>query len=142
MRGHSKRILVIDDEDMILDVLSTLLHEEGYEVITAKHRGLGIIQADTVDLIILDLELSGNNDMDGGAVLSRLWKDEAYSIPVIVYSAHVSSHGDNDFLREIERSWGRGRRIYRCVEKGGGVMNLIAAVHDYFASDAVASPVS
>lgn len=140
MNGPLKRILVVDDEDMILDVLSTLLQEEGYEVITARHAGLAKIQADTVDLIILDLKLSGKDDMEGGAVLSWLWKDEAYSIPVIIYSAHVSSYGDNDFLDEIERSWGRGRKIYKCVEKGGGVMNLITAVRDYFATDTVVSP--
>jgi CheY-like chemotaxis protein len=138
MNCSQKRILLVDDEDMILDVLSSLLQDEGYDVITAKHGGLAIIQADTVDLIILDLKLSEKNGMEGGTVLSRLWKDEAYSIPVIIYSAYVTSCSENNFLDEIERVWGKGRKIYRCVEKGGGVMNLIKAVHDYFRTEQVA----
>jgi CheY-like chemotaxis protein len=140
MNCSLKRILVVDDEDMILDVLSTLLQEDGYDVITSKHGGLAIIQADAVDLIILDLSLSEKDDMEGGTVLSRLWKDEAYSIPIIIYSAHVSSNSENNFLDEIERVWGKGRKIYKCVEKGAGVKKLLDAVHDYFRTEPVAPP--
>ena len=129
-----KRILVVDDEDMILDILSSLLQDDGYDVITAQHPSLAVVACNNIDLIILDLKLSDRNDLEGKRVLGRLWEDECCSIPVIIYSAYVTATGENDFLDEIVRAQGKGRKIFRCIEKGGGVAKLLAAIHDYFDS--------
>jgi CheY-like chemotaxis protein len=139
-----KRILVVDDEDMILDILTGLLAEEGYEVLTARHPGLAVVQCNDIDLIVLDLKLSDTKAMEGQAVLSHLWEDKCYSIPVVIYSAHISSSRVQDSIDEIERVWGKGRKIFKCVEKGAGVKKLIDAVNEYFVSassvpDAVSS---
>jgi CheY-like chemotaxis protein len=134
-----KRILVVDDEDMILDILTSLLEEEGYEVLTARHPGLAKIRSNDIDLIILDLKLSGKDDLEGRTVLSHLWEDKGYSIPIIIYSAHISSANVGDSIDEVVRVWGDGRKIYKCVEKGGGVMNLITAVRECLVSEEAAA---
>jgi CheY-like chemotaxis protein len=136
-----KRILVVDDEDMILDILTGLLQDEGYEVITAQHASLAVVQCSDIDLIILDLKLSDNKDLGGERVLGRLWEDECYSIPVIIYSALINSSHVHDSINEVVRVWGKGRKIFKYVEKGGGVRKLIDAVNEYFATVA-ASPQS
>ena len=51
------RILIIDDEPQIRDMLRELFEEEGYDVLTADNgeTGLRLCQERTVDLIITDL---------------------------------------------------------------------------------------
>jgi len=135
-----KRILVVDDEDMILDILTSLLEEEGYEVLTARHPGLAKIRANDIDLIVLDLQLSGKDELEGKTVLSQLWEDKGYAIPIIIYSAYISSSPVHDSIDEIVRVWGEGRKIYKCVEKGGGVMNLIDAIRHCLATEEAMVP--
>jgi len=52
-----KRVLVIDDEDMIRDIIKTVLSEAGYQVAGAANgmEGLKILGSQPVDLIITDI---------------------------------------------------------------------------------------
>jgi len=56
-----KRILVIDDEQHIIDVVVYVLEENGYGVLTARDgdEGLRRFRADRPDLVVLDLMLPG-----------------------------------------------------------------------------------
>jgi two-component system alkaline phosphatase synthesis response regulator PhoP len=65
------KILVIDDEQSILNLVSAYLRPEGYEVFTAMDglTGLKSARAFKPDLIVLDIMLPG---MDGLELLSRL----------------------------------------------------------------------
>ncbi len=78
----SAKILVVDDDPLILDVLVRLLKREGYEAFTARD-GLEALQAvaDTLpDLILLDVKLP---KLDGFSVCQRLKNDERTAlIPV------------------------------------------------------------
>jgi two-component system OmpR family response regulator len=79
------RILVVDDERSITELLSTALRYMGYEVATAKS-GAGALQqasAMSVDLIVLDVMLP---DMDGFEVCRRLRADGDF-VPVIFLTA-------------------------------------------------------
>jgi DNA-binding response OmpR family regulator len=53
------RVLVVDDEEVIRDVLGTLLTREGYEVSAAASAGeaISIFENDTYDVVLLDLML-------------------------------------------------------------------------------------
>jgi two-component system OmpR family response regulator len=80
-----RRILVVDDEAAIRDLLSTALRYTGYDVTTAQ-TGAGALQAaaDTSpDLIVLDVMLP---DIDGFEVCRRLRADTDF-VPVIFLSA-------------------------------------------------------
>ena len=68
------KILVIDDEPSITNLVSAYLKPEGYEVFTAAdgNAGLKAARAFKPDLIILDLMLPG---MDGLELLSRLRRE-------------------------------------------------------------------
>ena len=52
-----KKILVIDDEEDLLEVVSARLNAAGYKVITASngYEGLGRIFSEKPDLVILDV---------------------------------------------------------------------------------------
>ena len=74
------KILIIDDEPSIVNLVAAYLKPEGYEVLTASDgpSGLKTARAFKPDLIILDLMLPG---MDGIELLSRLRREsEVYVI--------------------------------------------------------------
>jgi signal transduction histidine kinase len=81
-------ILLIDDEAKNLKLLTALLAERDYEVLTSLDgvRGLEAAREAQPDLILLDIRMPG---MDGFTVCRRLREDEACrDIPVIFTSVH------------------------------------------------------
>ena len=90
--GHKnvikKRVLVVDDDVSILEVIKIILEDGGYEVSTAQDilEVKGKIGEVTPDLILLDIWLSGG---DGGKIAEMLKKNsKTCSIPIIMISAH------------------------------------------------------
>lgn len=82
-----KRILVIDDDSGIGEMLKLLLEFNGYKVtVTEKpEEAEAIILEDKTDLILLDMLISGVNGTD---VCSRLKeKKETTQIPILMMSA-------------------------------------------------------
>ncbi len=84
------KILIVDDEQDILDLLQFNLKSEGYETLTAIDGEQALNQAlmQKPDLIILDIMLPGK---DGWEVLKELRrKEETRHIPVIFLTAKDS----------------------------------------------------
>jgi DNA-binding response OmpR family regulator len=86
MKRHSvskKKLVVIEDEPDILEVLSYNLKREGYEVFAASDgvRGLALIKRETPDLVLLDLMLPG---MDGVEICSTIKKDPQTQATLII----------------------------------------------------------
>ena len=79
------RVLVVDDEPMVRDVLARYLARDGFEVQTAGdgEAALAAFEADRPDLILLDLMLPR---IDGFEVFRRLRESGATS-PVIMLTA-------------------------------------------------------
>jgi CheY-like chemotaxis protein len=71
------RILIIDDEAMIRDLLKELLEREGYETITASggNDGIEIYREKPADLIITDLIMPGKEGIETIMELRRDFKD-------------------------------------------------------------------
>lgn len=84
------RILVIDDEERIQEVVQTCLEIlGGWEVLTAGSGNEGLLKAQTQqpDAILLDVSMPG---MDGLAIFQRLQENPTtQSIPVILLTAKV-----------------------------------------------------
>jgi DNA-binding response OmpR family regulator len=84
------RILVIDDDPAVRDILATFLREKGYSVACADSGALGIQKAlqSSPDLIILDLGLP---DIDGLDVCAQLKANpRTRRIPVLVLTGRSS----------------------------------------------------
>ncbi len=60
------KILVIEDEKNMREIMSMLLEAEGYEVVTASDgtKGIEEIRNDIYDLIITDIKMPGHNGFD------------------------------------------------------------------------------
>jgi phosphate regulon transcriptional regulator PhoB len=69
-----KKIVIIEDEPDILEVLSYNLKREGYEILTATdgNHGLALVRKEVPDMVLLDLMLPG---MDGVEICSSIKKD-------------------------------------------------------------------
>lgn len=100
-----RRILAVDDDHDILEVLQFILEDSGYEVETLSdgRKLMSTIDEKHPDLILLDIML-GN--MDGRELCSLVKKEiKTHNIPVILISAShdISASinkegGPNDFI--------------------------------------------
>lgn len=101
--NNKYKILLIEDEENINNIVSTLLETNGYQVITAKtgNTGLMLFMSHRPDLIILDLGLP---DTDGTEILKTVRKESL--TPIIVLSARSHEYekvklldmGANDYI--------------------------------------------
>lgn len=87
MTDSVKKILVVDDESKIADVVKSYLEHGGYEVYTAYSgkRAIELFTEVNPDLIILDLMLP---DISGEEICNRIRKNS--SVPIIMLTAKVS----------------------------------------------------
>jgi len=71
MNGKTKRVLLVDDDHLILESLRVALSERGYEVLLAHDGNEGLVRAerDAPDLIVLDMMMPRRS---GFMVLNRL----------------------------------------------------------------------
>jgi CheY-like chemotaxis protein len=80
-------VLVVDDEFGIVDVLETILTDEGYRVLTACNgrQGLMRLSEEKPDVILLDFMMP---ILGGGEMLRAMAAEPAYQgIPVIIISS-------------------------------------------------------
>jgi signal transduction histidine kinase len=93
-----KRLLLIDDERPILEVLGISLAAEGYEVFTAEsgYQGLEIFEREKLKLVVTDIKMPG---MDGIEVLKRV-KTLNPEAEVVVITGHGDMESAIAVLRE------------------------------------------
>ena len=79
-------VLVVDDEPMLRNLLSHLLHLEGYKVLEAEDgvTALDVVATEHPDLVLLDVMLPARNGLD---VLGELRRSS--DVPVILVSARA-----------------------------------------------------
>jgi two-component system response regulator PilR (NtrC family) len=94
----SLRILVVDDEEVIRDVLESLLEREGWTVTAAENaaRALELFENDPHDVVLLDLMLP---DRSGLEVLREMRRRDPDAVIVIV-TAYSSIEGAIQAMRE------------------------------------------
>jgi two-component system phosphate regulon response regulator PhoB len=83
----AERILLVDDEPDLLELVRVNLHQEGYEVETAEagHEALAMLRRSPPDLVILDLMLP---DISGTEICRQVRQDARLaSLPIIMLTA-------------------------------------------------------
>ncbi|MBM3250863.1 MAG: response regulator [Candidatus Nealsonbacteria bacterium] len=99
----AKKILIIEDEEILLNLLQKKLSHLGYEVFVAQDGDIGVTKIKEIkpDLILLDIVMP---KMNGIEVMEEIIKDgELKKIPVII----ISNSGQP---LEIERAKELGAR--------------------------------
>ena len=121
-------ILVVDDEQSIIDLLTYNLQRSGYQVVVAwdGRQALRLVQAESPDLIILDLMLPG---LDGLDVCRALRRDS--KVPIIMLTARDE---------EVDRVVGLELGADDYVTKPFSVRELVARVKAVLRRTAPSTP--
>ncbi|MEK4564644.1 response regulator transcription factor [Alkalihalobacillus sp. FSL R5-0424] len=90
------RVLVVDDEKELLQLVATYLVNESYEVFMASdgYESLHLLETESIDLVILDIMMEG---MDGFELCKRIRATS--SIPVVMLTAKSS---EEDRIRGLK----------------------------------------
>lgn len=117
-----KKILVVDDEQEVLELLEQRLSDQAYEVITAKAGRETIQKArnDRPQLILLDIVLP---DMEGSEVARHLAEDPLTAdIPILFLSGIVSK--EENMPSEVNV----GGRLYKAIGKPFSFDDLLSEI--------------
>ncbi len=82
----AKKVLIVEDEEILLGLLQKRLKREGYDVLLARNgeEGLKMMRKGSPDLVLLDIVMP---KMNGFQVMEEMNKDnQLKKIPVIIIS--------------------------------------------------------
>lgn len=141
----SRYVLVIDDNEINLKVVSSLLEMDGHHVVTANsgEQGLQLIDRDRFDVVLVDIMMP---DMDGTAFITNLRRNPVAvraQLPVFVLTgmadkesiANIQSQSDirGVLIKPINRNALRqaldglntdtGKRVVAVQEMDSGILN-------------------
>ena len=92
-----KKILVIDDEELIIKSLAKLLEKNGFEVFVAKNGqdALAIVEGENFNLIIADIRMPG---MSGVETIESIYENTKKKTPVIF----ITGYADKEIEQKAE----------------------------------------
>jgi DNA-binding response OmpR family regulator len=120
-------VLVADDEDDILRLVTTVIERSGYEVVSVRDgaQALAAVRARRPDLVVLDISMP---EVDGLEVLRRLRADaETSELPVLLLSAQAQE-------ADVRRGFVTGASAY--VKKPFSPRELAERVDELLGSSA------
>ncbi len=99
------RILVVDDDELLVELVTFTLESHGHEVLTAEDgaEAIELATSEQPDVVVLDGMMPGADGLD---VLRQLRQDAGLNLPVIMLSARKQerdvvgglAEGANDYL--------------------------------------------
>lgn len=118
---QQKKILIVEDDGDIADLLTLHLHDEGYDITHASdgHQGVALLENGDWDALILDLMLPG---IDGLEICRRARNMARYT-PIIIISARSS---------EVHRVLGLELGADDYLAKPFSMLELVARVKALF----------
>ena len=87
-----RKVLVVDDDELVRDFLKLHFKNRGYEVATATDGkvAISLAEREKPDLIILDMNMLGMTGWDTAKELKREGAENA-TIPIIALTAHKTA---------------------------------------------------
>ena len=99
----AKKILIIDDDPVVVKYLETLLSDNGYDTCSAgsSTEGLEVVRLEKPDMITLDLQMPGEW---GPRFYRKLRKDkDLKDVPIIVISGIDGDHAVKDAVAFVAK---------------------------------------
>ena len=121
---NKKKILIVDDEKEVCDIIKSMLEKGGYDAFTASKGAEGIEEAteQCPDLVLLDILLP---DIDGFEVMRRLrYSAATQNVPIVIVSGIRDTSSmfkakdlrSNDYITKPFTSQELLRSVDRCIE--------------------------
>jgi CheY-like chemotaxis protein len=110
------KVLVIEDEPVVREMLNDMLSDEGYEVTTAQsgEDALNVLEEKKVDYIVSDLMMPGISGVE------LLYKLRAFKVPIII----TSGLSRDVIIEELLAELGISAVLQKPIEEGGLVNAL------------------
>jgi CheY-like chemotaxis protein len=121
MPKHKQRVMIIEDDADMIELLSLVLKRGGYEPVAALGgcEGLRILQETPADLILLDLMM---DDISGWTLLQTIKKDSNLrDIPVLIVSA-------KHYLEDIDQTAAHAKLFEGYLVKPFVVEDLLSQI--------------
>jgi DNA-binding NtrC family response regulator len=120
----NERVLVVDDEDELREIIQCILVEKGYDVLTAANGEEAIekVRENGIDLALLDIRMPG---IDGIEVLRRIKEEINPNLAVIIMTAYGTPEtaaramrlGACDYLRKpFDTTKQVGATVKKCLD--------------------------
>jgi signal transduction histidine kinase/ActR/RegA family two-component response regulator len=135
VKAISRRILVVDDNNINRIVLQALLKKDGHEVVLVSDGAQAVeaVQAGDFDLVLMDMQMPVMNGVDATHAI-RLLDESVRNIPIVALTAnamtedvrrcheagmndHLAKPIDRELLRHALDVWG-GKRAAVILEEG------------------------
>ncbi len=134
-RRRVSRVLVVDDDPFVRDLVTRYLAREGFEVRSAENgeEGLELAASLRPDAITLEIRLP---DIDGWTVLSRLKQDPQLArIPVVVLSMDEGAQrgmalGASHYLAKPIDGENLLKTVKRCLRRSGSSQTVLVVDDD------------
>ena len=97
----AQKILIVDDDPDLVEAVSIILENKGYEVVAAYDgvEGLKMARTENPDLIVLDVMMPNK---DGYEVCKELKADEKYrAIPILLLTAVVANIPTSKYTQQM-----------------------------------------
>lgn len=118
-----QRILIIDDDDLVLKTLSIVVKRGGYDVVAVKGYDEAVkkINEERFDLVLSDIRMPGKNGVETIRAVQSMIKEAGYEeLPTIFITgyAEMSDELQANFLGEV-------------LHKPVDVDHLLTTIRDY-----------
>lgn len=121
-----KKILLIDDEELITKSIGKLLRKRGYDVLTAKsgEEALDLVQKEFLDLIVSDVRMPTMNGIETIKTIRQFQKKVGRkAVPEIL----ITGYADDAMMREAERL-----KVADCLYKPFDIRDFLICVEKHF----------
>ena len=101
------RILLIEDEPDIRELMKMFLELEGHEIVMADNAEDGLAHAENIDPAVILMDLSLPGELDGFEATRRLRADPRFdAIPIIALTAHaMGAHRERALAAGCDAHW-------------------------------------
>jgi len=95
----AKKILIVDDEELIIKTLTRLLEKEKYEVLVAKsgQDALAMVEEEDFDLIIADIRMPGINGVETVRGIHDILKTKQHEKTPVIF---ITGYADENMEKE------------------------------------------
>lgn len=97
MPATTARILVVDDEEIVVSLVRDALEDEGYEILTASggQEALQIAESTSINLLLTDIRMSPMN----GIQLAERLKERVANLSIIFMTGYANLNSAKDAIR-------------------------------------------
>lgn len=112
----AKKILVIDDDHLVVKTIGKLLENEGYVVTTSEsgQEALLVLEKDEIDLIISDIRMPGMNGVETMTVMNDYFRKVQKKAPPFMFITGFAEQEINEAAKELNPSG----LLYKPFNKG------------------------